>query len=112
MSATRKLIEAEGSRRAFRAIERMDIEKAKKALEALCVTIEATGGVLHPGPKDVYPSPVGDPTWGDLGQAYILACAALGRAPVYQDKENGEDEGGDDDDDNNDYRESPFGHIG
>jgi hypothetical protein len=55
-----------------------------KALESLIETIEVAGGL------DAGGNPVGEPGWYDLGQAYLEACAALGRQPVYQ-KDDGND---------------------
>lgn len=55
-------------------------DNAKAALEAFVDTIEATGGLI-PGEFGML-SPAGDPTWSDLGSAYLLACAALGRKPM------------------------------
>lgn len=40
--------------------------------------IEATGGVSYDG---LCYWPVGDPTWSDLGAAYIRACSVLDRTP-------------------------------
>lgn len=56
-----------------------------EALEALVSTINNTGGVTR------YPSgtlsPKGEPDWTDLGDAYWLACKALGREMVVEDAE-------------------------
>lgn len=49
------------------------------ALDRLCSTIEATGGVITF--KDGNCAPEGDPEWIDLGDAYLAACEALGRKP-------------------------------
>lgn len=62
------------------------------ALKALISTVEQTGGLLHgenigdePGENE--DAPAADPDWIDLATAYLLACEALGREPVYSDKE-------------------------
>ena len=49
------------------------------ALRKFVETIEATGGVFDTGDGTL--APVGDPEWIDLGEAYIEACAELGRDP-------------------------------
>jgi hypothetical protein len=54
------------------------------ALENFCSTIEATGGVFK-DPENGYWYPVGDPTWFDLGDAYLAACEALRRKPLIAD---------------------------
>jgi hypothetical protein len=65
--------------------------KAENALNELVSTIEATGGVVVTG-RGV--EPVGDRGWSDLGSAYLAACDALGRAPVYNvDPRAGLDDG-------------------
>jgi hypothetical protein len=56
-----------------------DYDGARKALLALVSTIEATGGVLDFGNGTT--APVADDDWIDLGDAYLAACAALGREP-------------------------------
>jgi hypothetical protein len=67
----------------------------RSALEAFISTIEATGGCIRPSGRTVGPSgeefivfeddrpvPAGDDSWPDLADAYLLACRAMGRAPV------------------------------
>jgi hypothetical protein len=51
----------------------------KKALEAFVEAVEATGGGVRDEMGIV--SPVADPEWTDLGDAYVAACEALGRKP-------------------------------
>ncbi len=53
----------------------------RNALENFCGTIEATGGVFQ-DPETLHWYPCGDPTWFDLGDAYLVACEALGRKPM------------------------------
>lgn len=63
----------------------IDQNKARKALEALVYTINATGGVEHSkGFKDLVPTV--DKAWGDLGEAYRLACEALDRPMKFADE--------------------------
>jgi len=52
---------------------------ATSALELFIGTIEATGGVIETMDGDIVPATDGD--WCDLGDAYVAACAALGREP-------------------------------
>jgi hypothetical protein len=66
--------------------------KGIEALKALCSTVVQTGGMLHgenignePGEND--DAPAGGPDWVDLGEAYLLACEALGFEPLYSDDE-------------------------
>jgi hypothetical protein len=54
----------------------------KGALEEFCRVIEATDGVVET-PSGLH-EPFGDRDWIDLGEAYIQACAALGRKPVVE----------------------------
>jgi len=49
------------------------------ALMQFVNTIENTGGLENDGV-----SPVGDPEWIDLGDAYVKACAALDRKPMIE----------------------------
>lgn len=51
-------------------------DKYTAALEALCRTIECTGGILER--SDGFMAPACDPEWIDLAEAYLLACEALG----------------------------------
>lgn len=55
----------------------LSIDKMTKALQALVDTINATGGVE----QAIEVTPAADPEWVDLGEAYLLACAALGVEP-------------------------------
>lgn len=52
-------------------------DEAKKALVALVDTIDATGGIKRD--RKGYTVPVCAEEWIDLGEAYELACVALGR---------------------------------
>lgn len=54
-------------------------ERLASALTKFCETIEITGGVRRT--RKGHYEPVGDPSWIDLGDAYIEACGALGREP-------------------------------
>jgi hypothetical protein len=78
----------------------------RSALKAFIETIEATGGCIRPAGVIVGPGgdemidfedsrlvPVGDENWPDLGDAYILACRALGREPMIRDADD--DDAGD-----------------
>lgn len=51
----------------------------ERALLEFIEAIEATGGVRR-DPEGFY-APVADEEWTDLGEAYLTACAALGRKP-------------------------------
>lgn len=61
-------------------VDRKKLARTLKALRAFVQAIDATGGIEydHAG----YPCPVGDYAWIDLGEAYLLACRALGREPL------------------------------
>jgi len=50
------------------------------ALAALIDTVNATGGVVYNEEKDLVPA--ADLDWVDLASAYLLACRAMGVAPV------------------------------
>lgn len=55
------------------------------ALDGFVRTIEATGGVVRlPSGHHV---PRIDPDWVDLGEAYLMACAAIGRQPMVKHSE-------------------------
>lgn len=56
-----------------------DSDKGKSARQMLVDTVEAVGGV-RPNPDGTY-SPVGDPDWIDLADAYLSACQECGREP-------------------------------
>jgi DNA-directed RNA polymerase subunit RPC12/RpoP len=53
---------------------------AREALTAFGDCIEATGGVRIDRLGNAHPR--ADQEWTDLGNAYLLACRALGREPV------------------------------
>ena len=57
------------------------------ALFALCETIEAMGGLVQDG-AGLLLVPAEDKDWVGLGQAYLLACRALGREPMINAEEN------------------------
>ena len=61
----------------------------KAALFAFVDAIEATGGVKRD--RQGFAVPVGDIDWVDLGEAYLLACVALEREPVYTTEDSKED---------------------
>lgn len=52
------------------------------ALTAFIETIERLGGVqrCEEGRSTIH-RPLGDPSWADLGEAYMMACQALKRTP-------------------------------
>jgi hypothetical protein len=50
------------------------------ALRDFLDCVDSTGGVFNDG---LSVCPIADPTWTDLGAAYIKACIALGRRPVW-----------------------------
>ncbi len=69
MNAAEVKARADDARRADRA-----------ALSAFVDTVEATGGVeTH---RNGLRSPAADVEWLDLGEAYVIACEALGRVPL------------------------------
>jgi len=70
-----------GLKDAKKALEADIIERQKNALLSFIETIEATGGVN----RDL--SPVGDPEWQDLGEAYAEACSVLGCRIMYRGRE-------------------------
>lgn len=53
----------------------------QEACEKFCETIEATGGLADLGPGTGGLVPAADDEWGDLADAYLCACKALGREP-------------------------------
>lgn len=53
--------------------------QGKSARQMLMDTVEAAGGV-RPNPDGTY-SPVGDPDWIDLADAYLTACHQCGHEP-------------------------------
>ncbi len=62
---------------------------SRKILTQLCDTIEATGGVVS---TEVGYEPVGDRDWLDIGECYVLACAALDRKPLVSEDDEEYDE--------------------
>jgi hypothetical protein len=65
--------------------------KMAAALNAVVATINATGGVARTGSGTI--APMADAEWTDMGDAYVAACAALGREPLIEgdSKEAGSD---------------------
>lgn len=61
------------------------------ALQAFCDCIEATDGVKRERESGLY-VPLADEEWTDLGEAYVQACAALGRKPLVQEDEEEDEE--------------------
>ncbi|HSZ54652.1 MAG TPA: hypothetical protein VK797_03270 [Tepidisphaeraceae bacterium] len=55
-------------------------DRGRKILLQLVRTVDATGGVVRH--EDGCYSPVADPEWIDLGDAYAEACAFLGHEIV------------------------------
>jgi hypothetical protein len=82
------------------AAEEWAIQDSAMALQALrdfVLTVEATGGIFTDVDAGGVVAPYADPDWCDVGEAYLLACAALGRKPVWdQSKENADDSADDD----------------
>lgn len=70
------------------------------ALSAFVDAVNATGGVyarssgLHATVAGERPEDVGEP-WIDLGEAYVLACAATGAAPLIDKRLSEQPEHGD-----------------
>lgn len=65
----------------------VDPEKALLALRELVDTVECTGGLVRePAAVSGY-APAADPDWWDLTDAYLAACAALGRVPDLREGE-------------------------
>lgn len=60
------------------------------ALREFITTVECTGGVFKD--RKGLPRPFADPTWIDLGCAYLNACAALGVEPKVRNR-NSDEEG-------------------
>jgi len=56
------------------------LNHALSALRDFADCIDSTGGVFDDG---LSICPTADPEWTDLGAAYVKACAALGRRPVW-----------------------------
>ena len=61
----------------------------RAALDAFIATVEATGGCVRDEGGSL--APAGDPDWIDLADAYLAACAVLGRTPMVEEPEEGED---------------------
>ena len=58
----------------------------REALDALIATIEATGGCVRD--EGGFLAPAGDRDWIDLADAYLAACASLGRTPMVEPAED------------------------
>ena len=52
-------------------------DPCRQALCQFVQTVDATGGVFRD--ESGCHAPLADPEWIDLGEAYVQACAALGR---------------------------------
>jgi hypothetical protein len=61
-----------------------DDETLRAALREFVHTIDATGGVLQL-PSGLC-APCADEDWIDLGEAYLKACRALKRTPMFSDE--------------------------
>jgi hypothetical protein len=76
-----------------------DPATALQALRDLVLAVEVTGGIFTDVEAGGVVATCADPDWCDVGEAYLLACTALGREPVWdRNEENGhdeEDDGGD-----------------
>jgi hypothetical protein len=59
-----------------------DSAMALQALRDFVLTVEVTGGIFTDVDAGGVVAPYADPDWCDVGEAYLLACAALGRQPV------------------------------
>ena len=59
--------------------------RALAVLDIFIDTIEVTGGVIRD--RDGLHAPVADPEWVDLGEAYTLACAVVGKEPKVQEED-------------------------
>ncbi|HSZ58999.1 MAG TPA: hypothetical protein VK797_25385 [Tepidisphaeraceae bacterium] len=53
------------------------LDPCRQALCQFVQTVDATGGVFHD--ESGCHAPLADSDWIDLGEAYVQACAALGR---------------------------------
>jgi hypothetical protein len=70
-----------------------DAAAAVQALRDFVLTVEVTGGIFTDVDAGGVVAPYADPDWCDVGEAYLLACTALGRQPVWdRSKENENDE--------------------
>jgi hypothetical protein len=65
------------------------MDPVRAALDDFIETIEATGGCVQEEGESL--GPAGDPDWIDLADAYLRACAAIGRTPLI-DRTEGEEE--------------------
>ena len=59
--------------------DRSNSNEGKSSRQMLMDTVEAVGGV-RPNQDGTY-SPLGDPDWIDLADAYLTACHECGREP-------------------------------
>jgi hypothetical protein len=57
------------------------IDQISEALNDFIATIEATGGLTRTSRRE--PVPYADEDWPDLADAYLKACQALGREPMW-----------------------------
>jgi hypothetical protein len=76
--------------------EEWSIQAAAAAVQALrdfVLTVEVTGGIFTDVEAGGVVAPYADPDWCDVGEAYLLACTALGRQPRWdREKEHANDE--------------------
>lgn len=54
----------------------------KSAVQRLIDTVESTGGVYRYASGNIC-GPVADPEWLDVADAYIAACAEVGKEPLF-----------------------------
>ena len=74
-----------------------DAAAALQALRDFVLTVEVTGGIFTDVDAGGVVAPRADLDWCDLGDAYLLACTALGREPVWDRREENADDEDDDD---------------
>lgn len=78
------------------------MDDIREALTEFVDAVDACGGVART--RDGLHEPLGDREWVDLGEAYMNACAALGRpAQVIVDDEEDDDDDDDEDDDDDTF---------
>jgi hypothetical protein len=65
-------------------------DAVRAALDGFIEAIESTGGCFRN--EGGVLTPVGDPDWTDLGDAYVRACAAIGRTPLIAPPEDDEEQ--------------------
>jgi hypothetical protein len=65
-------------------------DAVRAALDGFIEAIETTGGCFRN--EGGVLAPAGDPDWTDLGDAYVRACAAIGRTPLIVPPEDDEEQ--------------------